>query len=116
MPKLNPNEAPEGFIATACNNGKTCEGCERLPYFQYACNEKCSPALRQDKCWVIFKRKPVKPKRVPREWMAWATVGDWPNWNIGYNVTASRSEARQRQRNAACGAKVIRVKITEVVC
>jgi hypothetical protein len=123
MPKLNPNEAPEGYVAV---EGKGCRGCafcakHGLDISGYAltCKRKgsytCGFSARKDGCSVIFHRKPTKPVRKPREWLAWAVAGDWKTWNIRDNIHLTRDQARDAQRGAACGGNLIRIKITEVM-
>lgn len=125
MPKLNPNEAPEGFIAVRCKEtNPNCDGCVRFPNEFGICNEKCSPALRKDKCWVIFKRKPTKPTKPtkpakpaskPREWMAWAFQTKAPLDVVDLPYICEKRKFARKYNAELGGTGVIRVKITEVL-
>lgn len=57
MSKVNPNEAPEGFVAVEEFNG--CDTCAFIEQ-KDTChgNHKCTPSRREDGCDVIFKKKP----------------------------------------------------------
>lgn len=56
---INPNEAPEGCVAVVPNI--SCKGCYFLgAYPQDPCRAgACSKSVREDKCHVIFIKKPV---------------------------------------------------------
>ena len=66
--KLNPNDAPKGYVAKREKEGESCYGCHLsgLPL----CVEKiesCQSRYRRDGCDVIFVRKPVRAPRKPRK-------------------------------------------------
>lgn len=111
MPKLNPNEAPPGYVAVKSLN---CDGCAFSPFGSIKCDQArcacpCGPHRRKDECNVIFKLKIYKPARNPREWMAWSCMPSGPEF-LPY-VFRNRAQARDN----ANGRQVIRVKITEVM-
>lgn len=59
----------------------------------------------------MTKHKPNNPAKKPREWMAWGLTRDEGEHVIESGLFKSREDARYWSQ----GAKVIRVKITEVV-
>lgn len=110
MPKLDPNEAPEGSVAVQAKE-PGCDGCvfNRDP----GCATSSWLCMRRrDGCRnIIFKRKPTKPVRKTREWMAWGLTRDDGEHVIESGLYKTRDDARYWSQ----GAKVIRVKITEVL-
>ena len=56
MGKLDPNEAPRGYVAEKENFG--CSGCE-VPFLTADCLDSfCGRAARKDGCNVLFVKKP----------------------------------------------------------
>ena len=55
MSKVDPNEAPEGYVAVECAE---CYGCE-FSYISPEClGAACGSGNRKDGCYVIFIKKP----------------------------------------------------------
>ena len=59
MSKVNPEDAPEGYIAVPLPEINPCDACAFIKQ-KDTChgNRKCTPSVRQDYCHVIFKKKP----------------------------------------------------------
>lgn len=118
MPKLNQNEAPEGYVALDAGSDNACLACD-LNSPRKCRSDMCTQYDRKDGHSVIFKRKPTKPVRKPREWMAWAVVLRNKKDNEPY-IIFTRHDARLKSGDCNVGritpfTKVIRVKITEVI-
>lgn len=116
MPKLNPNEAPEGYVAVYYGKAIGCGKC----CFREApdCLQPCVANERADGCYVIFKRKPTKPTkptRKPREWMAWAFQTKAPLDVVDLSYICEKRKFARKYNAELGGTGVIRVKITEVL-
>ena len=59
---VDPNEAPEGFVAVAAGSLATCDGCAFDPLPDDACmKHKCMGWERDDGFSVIFVPRTTKP-------------------------------------------------------
>jgi hypothetical protein len=59
---LDPNDAPDGHVAVACNIWRICSECAFAPGYSQRkwrpCRIiRCLPQYRVDRCNVIFKKK-----------------------------------------------------------
>ena len=73
MGKIDPNEAPEGYVAVACDG---CYGCEFFHSRPECLGAACSPGRRNDGCYVIFINKPDDCK----------ATASWPYYSEGTPV------------------------------
>jgi hypothetical protein len=88
-PRLDPNEAPPGYIAVAAVG---CRGCT----FDGICNDwrcgctlPCTPSDRKDKCHVIFVKDTAKPKK--RYWYAEGALSGAYIWDPTDHIIAMAS-------------------------
>ena len=59
MGKIDPNEAPEGYLAVDDSDGeKGCDPCSFAPLSKGCYSFPCSATLRKDGCYVFFVKKP----------------------------------------------------------
>lgn len=109
MPKLNPQEAPEGYVAVRQI------GCAKCAFYNNCADAStpCSGVVRDDKCCVIFKRKHTKPARNPREWLAWAFISE--KYRSGDPIICPNRRIGRQWNKDKEGSGVFRVKITEVL-
>ena len=58
MGKVDPNEAPEGYLAVDDSDGvKGCVPCSFTLYSKACISFPCSALLRKDGCYVFFVKK-----------------------------------------------------------
>lgn len=79
MPTVDPNEAPEGYVAVEYVEGMPCVGsCDLVNNSQLCCESPCGHFSREDGCEVVFKRK--LQQRKPDQQQATA---NFPHGSLG---------------------------------
>ena len=62
MGKVDPNEAPEGYMALECAEFDSCDPCAFFPPMSKKCREAyCDSISRADGCFVHFIKRSDKP-------------------------------------------------------
>ena len=58
MSKVDPNEAPEGYVAVEDDSPDACNFCD-IEYGSRLCFGQCSYDIREDGCNTRYRLKPV---------------------------------------------------------
>ena len=58
MSKVDPNEAPEGYVAVEDDSPDACDFCD-IKYGSCLCFGQCSYDIRKDGCNTRYRLKPV---------------------------------------------------------